>query len=130
MLPVRRCVSPLLAALAVGVMLTTGSAGAAPRPDPWVQGQIDAQTEDVPGFLRSIEVAGVDRTGISDNELAIQGRRICNQIYSGRGDISSAKLPNMRADDFHSMEVVAGASIKYLCPPAAEYAGNLADAAP
>lgn len=127
----RRSVSPLLAALALGAMLCAGSAEATPRPDPWVQGQIDALTEDVPGFIRSIEVSGVDRGGISDTDLAIQGRRICYQIYSGSGDLGSALLPNTRSDDFHSMEVVAGASIKYLCPPAAEFAAdNLPDAAP
>ncbi|MEU4813736.1 DUF732 domain-containing protein [Nocardia fluminea] len=132
MLPIRRYISPLVAVLAVSATLFgTAPADATPRPDPWVQGQIDAQTEDVPGFLRSIELSGIDRRGISNPDLVIKGHIICDQIYSGRGDLSSAALPNTRPDDFHSMEVVAGASIKYLCPPAAEFAApNLADAAP
>ncbi|GGK38567.1 DUF732 domain-containing protein [Nocardia camponoti] len=121
----------VLAALACGALLVGGAtANAAPRPDPWVQGQIDAQTENVPGFLRSIELAGVDRGGISDADLAIKGRTVCYQIYAGKGDVSGAALPNTRRDDYHSLEVVAGASIKYLCPPAAAFAGSLADKAP
>ncbi|MFD3509310.1 DUF732 domain-containing protein [Nocardia sp. NPDC058666] len=132
MLSIRHRVSPLVAALAVGATLFgTAPANAEPRPDPWVQGQIDSLTEDVPGFLHSIELSGIDRRGISDPDLVGKGHIICDQIYSGRGDLGSAALPNTRSDDFHSMEVVAGASIKYLCPPAAEFAApNLADAAP
>lgn len=130
-MPTRHYAPRLLVAVAIGsALLGTAPAHAAPRPDPWVQGQIDALTEDVPGFLHSIELSGVDRGGISDADLVIKGHQICYQIYSARGDISSAALPRTRPDDFHSMEVVAGASIKYLCPPAAEFAQGLADKAP
>lgn len=131
-MPARLLVASMLTVLGIGGALLGGAAlvDAAPRPDPWVQGQIDEQSEDVPGFLRSIELSGVDRGGISDADLVIKGHRICDQISSARGDLSSAALPNTRAEDFHAMEVVAGASIKYLCPPAAEFASGLAEMAP
>lgn len=57
--------------------------------------------------MRSIELSAVDRGGISDADLVIKGHRICNQIYSARGDLSSA-----------------------LCPLAAEFASGLAEMAP
>jgi hypothetical protein len=130
----RRLVSSLLATTAtVGGLIigTTAPANADPRPDPWVQGQIDSQTEDVPGFLNAINTSGVDRGGINDQDLVIKGHQICDQIYSGRSDISGAALPYTRPDDFRSMEIVSGASVKYLCPPAAKYVGpNILDAVP
>ncbi|MFF0496520.1 hypothetical protein ACFYU5_08965 [Nocardia aobensis] len=129
----RTAASSLLAASMIGAALvtTTATAHADPRPDPWVQGQIDAQTEDVPGFLNSINTSGIDRGDIDDHDLLIVGYKVCYQIYSGRGDISGAALPHTRPDDFHTMEIVAGASVTYLCPPAAPYVGqNILDAAP
>ncbi|GAA5054540.1 hypothetical protein [Nocardia callitridis] len=135
----RRLFAALFASLTVGASLvgTSAAAEAAPqpnawiqgqiddqradtqRPDPWVQGQIDSQTEDVPGFLAAINNSGTDRGGISDRDLAIKGRSVCGQIYGARGDLSGASLPN--ADDLHSQQIVAAASVKYLCPPAADY---------
>ncbi|MFH5207319.1 DUF732 domain-containing protein [Antrihabitans spumae] len=113
------------------VALSSAAPASPPDVDPWVQGQIDSLTENVPAFIDSINRSGVDRGGIDDNALVIKGHLICDAIYSHRGDLSSAMLPNTRPDDFRTMEVVAGASIKYLCPPAAAYASpHLVDAAP
>ncbi|SUE32290.1 Uncharacterised protein [Nocardia farcinica] len=132
---VRHLASAFLAATAIGAVFVGATSSTAlaqpPRPDPWVQGQIDALTEDVPGFLDSINRSGIDRGGITDTDLVIKGHRICAQIYGASGDLSSAALPNTRPDDFRTMEIVAGASVKYLCPPAAEYVGpDIRDAAP
>lgn len=118
-------------ATALGSGLAMAEPSPTPNPDPWIQGQIDSLTEDVPGYLSSINRSGVNRSGISDTDLVIKGHLICDAIYAHRGDVSMGRLPNVRNDDYHSMEVVAGASIKYLCPPAAAYAGpNLVQAAP
>lgn len=118
-----RIVSSALAVVAAcGLMVgTAGSVAADPRPDPWIQGQIDSLTENVPGYLDAINTSGVDRGGIDDRDLVIKGHVICNQIYSARGDLSGAMLPHTRTTDFHSMEVVAGAGVKYLCPPAGRF---------
>ncbi|MGA4792251.1 DUF732 domain-containing protein [Nocardia sp. AB354] len=116
--------------LAVGASLLlvvpAGSVHAdpAPRPDPWIQGQIDAQTEDVAGFLNAINIMGIDRSGMSDPDLVVKGHLICQQVYSGRGDISGSALPHTRPSDYHTMELVEAASVKYLCPPAAKYIGQ------
>lgn len=129
----RTVASSLLAAITISAALvtTTATAHADPRPDPWVQGQIDAQTEDVPGYLNSINTSGIDRGDINDHDLVIVGHKVCDQIYSARGDISGAALPHTQPDDFHTMEIVTGASVKYLCPPAAPYVGqNILNAAP
>jgi len=128
----RTVASSVLATIAIGAALTTtATAHADPRPDPWIQGQIDQQTEEVPGFLSSVNTSDIDRGDINDHDLVIVGHKVCYQIYSARGDISGAALPRTRPDDFHTMEIVAGASVKYLCPPAAPYVGeNILNAAP
>jgi hypothetical protein len=123
-----RLVTSLLVAVGVSALLVV-PAGAAhadpdPRPDPWIQGQIDAQTEDVPGFLNAINAMSIDRSDMSDRDLVLKGHLICQQVYSGRGDISGSALPHTRPNDFHTMELVEAASVKYLCPPAAKYIGQ------
>ena len=127
----RTCTAAALGA----AVLSLGASGLAtatpPRPDPWVQGQIDSITENVPGYLSAINRSGIDRGGINDRDLVVKGHRICDQAYSARGDLGSARLPHIRKDDFHAMEVVAGASVKYLCPPAAPFVSRgVLDAAP
>ncbi|PPJ36539.1 hypothetical protein C5E45_19110 [Nocardia nova] len=129
----RTVASSLLAAIAISAALvtTTAAAHADPRPDPWVQGQVDAQTEDIPGCLISIDTSGIDRGDINDHGLVMVGHKVYDQIYSGRGDISGAALPHTQPDNFHTMEIDAGASIKYLRPRAAPPVGQtILNAAP